>query len=83
MRCHVRFAPAIILVLAAAPLAGCNGMTLEEARALCAKEGGLLTVFFTQELTPSGLGPVKQSPGDCIHREALGAPAVAPAPAAP
>jgi hypothetical protein len=82
MRCHLRFAPAIVLVLAAALLAGCKGMTLEEARALCTKEGGLLTVFTTQELTQAGLGPVKQTPGDCIHREVLGAPALAPAPAA-
>jgi len=78
----VRFAPAIILVLGFLALTGCNGMTLEEARALCTKEGGLLTVFTTQELTQSGLGPVKQAPGDCIHREALGAPPAAPAAAA-
>jgi len=53
--------------LAAAVLGGCQAsLTLEEAQALCAKQGGLLTVIYTQQITASGIGEQIGSPGDCI-----------------
>jgi len=58
-------------------------MTVEEARAICRGEGGMLTVFTEQRVTQSGLGPVKESPGDCIHRDAYGEPLTPPADPAP
>jgi|HubBroStandDraft_1064217.scaffolds.fasta_scaffold1446211_1 hypothetical protein len=79
MRRHVRLAWALILALGPGALAGCAPMTVEEARALCNKEGGMLTVFSTQEVSLSGkLGPEKDVPGNCVHREAFGAPAFVP-----
>jgi len=39
-------------------------MSVEEARAVCRQEGGMLTVFTEQRVTQSGLGPIKESPGD-------------------
>jgi hypothetical protein len=41
-------------------------MTLEEARAACAKQGGFLTVIYTQKITRSGVGDEIANPGDCI-----------------
>jgi len=81
MRRDFRFASVLILALGLGGLAGCKSMTVEEARALCDKDGGMLTVFSTQEVSLSGkLGPVKEVPGNCIHREAFGAPPFVPPP---
>jgi hypothetical protein len=48
-------------------LAGCQHQpTLEEARALCTKQGGFLVVFYTQKVTLAGVGPPVASPGNCV-----------------
>jgi hypothetical protein len=48
-------------------LVGCaHEMTLEEAKADCDKKGGQLTIFYSQKITLSGVGPVIQTPGECI-----------------
>jgi len=78
--------PAVIVALGAFVLAGCQDrLTLEEARALCTKQGGLLVVIYTQELTASGVGPQVASPGDCVSPSKFGvappAPNNPPAPA--
>ena len=65
----MKFAPVMILgvIAGAAMLVGCqHEMTLEEARALCTKQGGLLVVFYSQKLTTAGIGPPVASPGDCL-----------------
>jgi len=63
----VKFALVAMLEMSLIVLAGCqSGPTLEEARALCTKQGGFLVVFYTQKVTLSGLGPEVASPGDCI-----------------
>jgi hypothetical protein len=65
----VKFAPVVILgvIAGASMLMGCqHEMTLEDARALCTKQGGLLVVFYSQKLTTSGIGPQVASPGDCL-----------------
>jgi hypothetical protein len=55
------------VALAAAVLGGCQAsLTLEQAQALCAQQGGLLTVIYTQQITASGVGEQIGSPGDCI-----------------
>ena len=61
--------PVVILgvIAGASMLMGCqHEMTLEEARALCTRQGGLLVVFYSQKLTTSGMGPQVVSPGDCL-----------------
>jgi hypothetical protein len=61
------FTPVVIVALGALVLAGCQErMTLEQAQALCTKQGGLLAVIYTQKITTSGVGPQIASPGDCI-----------------
>jgi hypothetical protein len=55
-------------------------MTLEEARAACAKQGGFLVVVHSQKITLSGVGDEVVSPGDCISADKL---RDHPAPAAP
>jgi hypothetical protein len=82
----MKFAPVMIAGLGAFVLAGCQDrLTLEEAQALCTKQGGLLVVFYSQKLTASGIGPQIASPGDCISPSkfdiAHPAPSNAPAPA--
>jgi hypothetical protein len=63
----MKFAPVVIVGLGAFVLAGCQDrLTLEEAQALCTKQGGLLVVIYSQKLTASGVGPQIASPGDCI-----------------
>lgn len=62
-----KFAPAILLALALSMLVGCaHEMTMEEAQADCDKKGGQLTIFYSQKITLSGVGPVIQTPGECI-----------------
>jgi UrcA family protein len=61
------FTPVVIVAVGAFLLAGCQErLTLEQAQALCTKQGGLLAVIYTQKLTMSGAGPQIASPGDCI-----------------
>jgi predicted small secreted protein len=61
------FTPVVIVALGAFLLAGCQErLTLEQAQALCTKQGGLLAVIYTQKITASGAGPQIASPGDCI-----------------
>lgn len=63
----MKFALVLMLEMALIVLAGCqSGPTVEEARALCTKQGGFLVVFYTQKVTLSGLGPEVATPGDCI-----------------
>ena len=65
----MKFTPIVILgvIAGASMLVGCqHEMTLEEARALCTKQGGLLVVFYSQKLTTSGIGPQIARPGDCV-----------------
>jgi len=63
-------------------LAGCqHRLTLEEAQALCTKQGGFLVVIHTQKLTLSGVGPDIPSPGNCIAPDNFDAPAAKAAPA--
>jgi hypothetical protein len=58
---------ALFVFLAGLVLTGCQSkMTLEEAQALCTKNGGLLVVIYTQQITASGPGPQIASPGNCI-----------------
>ena len=47
-------------------LAGCQTMTLEEARAACTKQGGFLVVVHTQKITLAGVGDEVDSPGRCV-----------------
>jgi hypothetical protein len=88
----VKFTPVVTVgvVLGASVLAGCQDhMNLEEARALCTKQGGFLVVIYSQKLTASGLGPQIASPGDCISSSNFdiappapaSTPAASPAPA--
>ena len=60
-------------------LAGCEHrpLTLDEARELCEKKGGLLMVIYTQKITTAGPGEQVANPGDCISTDKFG---VAPAP---
>ena len=73
------------VALAASVLAGCQTpMTLEEAQKACAAKGGQLVIFYSQKITLSGIGPVIQTPGDCIMPDKFGiAPKPAPAAAPP
>jgi hypothetical protein len=82
----MKFAAVVIAALGAFGLAGCQDrLTLEQAQALCTKQGGLLVVIYTQKLTAAGVGPQIASPGDCISTSkfdiAPPAPSKAPAPA--
>ncbi len=78
--------PAMIVTFGAFVLASCqHNLTLEEAQALCTKQGGLLVVIYTQTVTASGIGPQVASPGDCVSPDKFGvtppASIDAPAPA--
>jgi hypothetical protein len=54
-------------------LAGCqHKLTLEEAQALCEKQGGFLVVIYTQKITASGPGEQVASPGDCLGTDKYG-----------
>jgi hypothetical protein len=78
----VRRIPVLAVTLGACFLAGCQApLTLEEAQRQCAAKGGQLVIFYTQKITLSGVGPVVQTPGDCIMPEKFGVPT--PKPAAP
>ena len=77
----MKFASVTVLAVAACLLAGCQGkLTVEQARALCTQQGGVLTVFYAQEITRSGNKPPTESPGDCITPDKFGIPPSPPAP---
>jgi hypothetical protein len=70
----------LAVALGACVLAGCQApLTLEEAQRQCAAKGGQLVIFYSQKITLSGVGPVVQTPGDCIMPEKFGAPPANPA----
>ena len=83
VRGTVKFAPVVMLGIIVFVLAGCRPeMSVEEARALCTKQGGFLVVFYTQKLTVSGIGPEVATPGDCVSPSKFDiAPAAPAAPA--
>ena len=63
----VNRACAIGVILTASALAGCQPMTLEQARAECAKQGGFLVVIYTQKVNPNlTLEPAFARPGNCV-----------------
>lgn len=65
-------------------LGGCQTpaeRSLEEAQAACMKQGGLLTVIYTQQVTASGIGPRVGHAGSCVPLSKFGTGS--PAPAAP
>jgi len=71
----VKLAAVIAAVLAAVPLAACQGpMSLEAAQLACTKKGGLLTIFYSQIITRGAVGAVRESPGECIMPEEFTAP---------
>jgi hypothetical protein len=81
----VKSNPVVILAvtLGVSVLAGCQHQpTLEEARALCTQQGGFLMVFYSQKVTPSGLGPQVATPGNCVASTKFDMAQPAPAPAA-
>jgi hypothetical protein len=68
-----------IMALGAFMLAGCqHKLTLEEAQALCQKQGGLLVLVYTQKITASGPGEQVVSPGDCVSADKFGVPPESP-----
>ena len=70
------------LVLLAVLLGGCQApMTLELAQERCAAQGGMLTIIYTQSITPSGVGEQIGSPGDCISPSRFENTSSKPAPA--
>ena len=75
---------AVMVVLSAGLLGGCqHKLTLEEAQALCTKQGGFLVIIHAQKLTRSGaVGPDMPSPGDCISPDKFEAAPSAPIPPA-
>ena len=81
----MKFTPIVILgaIAGAFVLAGCqHEPTLEEAQALCTKQGGFLVVFYSQKITTSGIGPQIASPGNCIAPSKFDIAPVASTPAA-
>ena len=82
----MKFTPVAVLgvIGAVLALAGCqHQQTLEEARALCTKQGGFLVVFYTQKVTMAGMGPEVASPGNCIMSSKFGMAPPASTPPAP
>ena len=66
----VKVTPLAIAALAIAAmvlLGGCQArLTLEEAQERCTKQGGLLAVIYTQQITSSGIGQPIKTPGECV-----------------
>lgn len=77
--------PAFYALLPVLVLAGCaHKPTLEEAQEQCLKQGGMLVLVYTQEITAAGPGPQVINPGNCVLASKFDAPATTPpAPAAP
>ena len=75
----MKLTPVMMAAFALCLLAGCqNRLTLEEARALCTKQGGFLMVIHTQKITTSGVGEEIDSPGDCVSASKFDIPPAAP-----
>jgi hypothetical protein len=71
----------VFVILAGLMLAGCeHKLTLDEAQAKCDKQGGLLTVIYTQKVTLSGPEPEVSEPGNCVSAKAFDKPVDKPAP---
>ena len=67
---------ALLAILAAFALAGCqHKLTLDEAQEQCMKNGGMLMIIYTQEVSLSGVGPQVASPGDCVSASKFDQPA--------
>jgi hypothetical protein len=82
----VKTYPVVILAVTVGTfvLAGCqHRQTLEEAQALCTKQGGFLVVIYSQKITTSGIGPQVASPGDCVSSSKFDIAQPQPTPAAP
>lgn len=64
----LKFAKSALLAIAPAlVLAGCqHASPLDEAQERCAKQGGMLMIVYTQEITMSGPGEQVPSPGRCV-----------------
>ena len=78
----MKVAPVVIMAVGVCVLAGCQPrLTLDEAQALCTKQGGFLTVIYTQRVTTAGIGPQVASPGECISPNKFGVTSASPTPA--
>lgn len=80
----MKFTPVGIAALAAAliALAGCQTKaerSLDEAEALCKKQGGLLTIMYTQQVTAAGIGKQVGHAGSCVPLSKFGVGAPVPA----
>ena len=70
---------ALLAILPAFVLAGCQyKLTLEEAQQRCMKNGGMLVLIYTQEITAAGPGEQIVSPGHCVLADKFDAPAPPP-----
>ena len=61
----------VALFLPVFVLAGCahSSTALDDAQERCMKQGGMLMIIYTQELTLSGAGEQIPSPGRCVMPE--------------
>gem|GEM_PF-6142210 len=58
---------ALFALLPVFALAGCvHKLTLDEIQEQCMKQGGMLMIIYTQEITASGPGEQIASPGRCV-----------------
>ena len=75
---------ALFALLPVFALAGCvNKSTLDDAQERCTKQGGMLMIIYTQELSLSGVGDQIASPGRCVMPENFDKPSTSsPEPAA-
>lgn len=62
---------ALFALLPVFALAGCvqKSNLLDDAQERCMKQGGMLMIIYTQELTLSGAGEQIPSPGRCVMPE--------------
>jgi hypothetical protein len=62
---------ALFALLPVFALAGCvqKSSLLDDAQERCMKQGGMLMIIYTQELTLSGAGEQIPSPGRCVMPE--------------
>ena len=75
---------ALFALLPVFALAGCvNKSTLDDAQERCTKQGGMLMIIYTQELTLSGAGEQIPSPGKCVMPENFEKPSTPEPPGPP
>jgi len=75
---------ALLALLPVFVLAGCvHKLTLEELQDQCMKQGGMLMIIYTQEITASGPGEQIPSPGKCVTPRNFEAPSTPPPPTPP